>query len=384
MDIVRLSQPAPQDLPMLVLAGAYLGRAIHTLLGGRPVYPSLYVVLVGDGAQAALHAAEALFEPCLLDPMPRRVESGIVSAISLVHLVRGPLRRPEPVRRRTRSGAVDTYAPAGCAETVVDPGVEDPRVVLVDRNLAARLTHRTAAAQSLGAALMAAWFGDALAVPLPYRDGGRLEAPDAHVAALLVCTPDVYCDLPQDFRELCLLQEVTVGMARFGPGAEPHHIAVAELAKALLSPPASPVPVDEPAAHLLQAAAGEMRGDKEVALLHLAKLALVCAVLDQSTTISSRHAEPAIVRFRASMVTRERLLVGGCPSRPALRIYELLRAHPGGLPRSEINRLLCGKRSSADITSALEELGLRGWARSERRATGGRSAAWWAAVGGRA
>ncbi len=380
MDILSLLPPRGQALPLVVFAGAHLGRGTYTVLDGWPVFPALYLFIIGEGAAAALSEAEAYFSPAAIEPLPRRV-GGIGSPASLVYLVRDALRRPEAVRKRVRHGRVDTYSPAGCAVTLADPGAGDGRVVLVDRNLAARLSQRTAGARSMQAALMAGWWGDALSAPLPFRDGSRLEACSAHIAALLVSTSAAFRELPEQFRSVVMVSELPARAERFGSQVQRTWEEQATIGCALTYPPASPVPVDEAAARLLEKASRGMGRHRSEALVHLTKLALVVAVLDLSVRIACRHVEVAIATLRASRATEARILAGGGPSRLALRIDDFLRSRPAGLPRAALNRLLGGRHSSAEITAALQELALRGWAQSERRFTPGRTAEFWLATG---
>jgi light-regulated signal transduction histidine kinase (bacteriophytochrome) len=104
------------------------------------------------------------------------------------------------------------------------------------------------------------------------------------------------------------------------------------------------------------------------------RLALVCALLDKSAEIRLEHLEAALELWRYCLDSAAFIFGHSLGNPLADAILELLRAHPEGMTRTEVNNHFGRNKSKAALDAAILVAQRNGSLRSERQETGGRAA----------
>ncbi len=180
-EVVRLYEPHTEAAPVALLVsllsevGTMLGRAPHLILDGG-YHPLLFwPVLVGKSSKSRKGTADKRIEGfCqFVDPVWTRGEcrGTLSSGEGLAFSVRDPQYKEEPIRKDGKS--------TGETHTVlVDGGVEDKRLLLVQTEFGAVLRVMERDGNSLSGVLRDAWDGKDLA---PMTKGNRIRATAPHV-----------------------------------------------------------------------------------------------------------------------------------------------------------------------------------------------------------
>jgi hypothetical protein len=187
---VRLIEPHTETDPVALLAsliseiGTMLNRAPHLDLDGS-YHPLLFwPVLVGQSSKSRKGTADKRCRSLLLavDPGWARGElkGTLSSGEGLAYAVRDPQYKKEPVREKGK--------PTGeYQEVMVDEGIEDKRLFLVQSEFGAVLRTMARDGNSLSGVLRDAWDGQDLA---PMTKTNRVKATDPHIGIVGHVTKD--------------------------------------------------------------------------------------------------------------------------------------------------------------------------------------------------
>ncbi|HEX8911604.1 MAG TPA: bifunctional DNA primase/polymerase [Humisphaera sp.] len=396
-DVVRAIEPHTEADPVAVLlhllagVGNVIGREVHFRVGGATHPLNLFVACVGRTSKGRKGTAQAdtfqFVRQADGDWATGRVQTGLSSGEGLIWAVRDEIR--QCVRDR-KTGEVE--------EVVVDPGVDDKRLLVVEPELASVLKRMGREANTLSAVLRLAWDGLDLRV---LTKNSPAVATRPHVSVIGHITED-------ELRRELAGTEAANGFAnRFlwtcvgrskllpeGGALDTVDVAdlVARLRKAVDYARRSKVIgvlTRDPAARELWAAVypelsagrsglfGAVTSRAEAQVMRLAGL---YAVLDCSAIVTPEHLLAGLAVWRYAEQSARYIFGGSLGDHVADEILAALRRSPEGLTRTDIGRLFSGHRDAGQVGRALGVLVREGLARCRPISTGGRPAEQWFAV----
>ncbi|MGH2500285.1 MAG: DUF3987 domain-containing protein [Candidatus Limnocylindria bacterium] len=386
------ADPAGLLVQLLTAIGSLIGPGAH-FIAERDRHPArLFAVLVGESSKGRKGSSWShvrdLLQRVDLD-LSKRVQSGLSSGEGLIWAVRDPVIRREAIRERGRV--------VGYESVQADPGIADKRLLVYESELASALRVIERDGNTLSAQVRLAWDSGDLRV---LTKESPAQATGAHISILGHVTADelrrylgrteagngfanrflwIFVRrskvLPEGGTLDPALLEPLVGRLRRGIEATralgDREIRRDDGARALWY---------EVYAWLSEGKPGLLGSVVSRAEAQVMRLALLYALLDESTAIQRVHLEAALEVWRYADESA-RFIFGDSLGDPvADAILSALRSDPGGLTRAQINRLFTGHRGSADIGRALEALTKRSLAACERVSTGGRPAERWTAT----
>jgi hypothetical protein len=395
-DLMPRLEPATEADPVALLAtfltafGNAAGRGPHAMVSGATRHGiNLFAGIVGRSGKGRKGSGLDLALRPLRDAdtawIENRIVSGLASGEGVVHAIRDPVVKNEPIREG--KNIVD-YAPV-----VVDEGVEDKRLLVVESELGAALRACRREQSTLSPMLRLAW------------DGGKLRtlsknspevATDPHVSLIghivveelrkLMSDADVYGGLANRF--LWILSRRSRLLPDGGElddlGYLPVRLAVL-LAQAKAggrmrrTPTASRLWAHEyarltsvPENGIVGAALG--RGEA-ITL----RLSMAFALLAGRREVDEPDLRAAIDLWEYGAASA-RIIFGGKGDTPLeARVLAVVRAQPG-IGRSSIARALGGKVPARELVDALGRLRDAGTITPTTTRTGGRPAETWAVV----
>lgn len=174
-EIVREIAPHTEADPVGILAvllsgvGSALGRTVHALVGNKPHHARLNVMLVGDTRQGAKGSAQTAAEDVLqwVDPawFAYRKVTGLSTGEGLIRAVRDERKEKEAIRDKGK-------VVVGYQEVIVDAGVDDKRLWVVQEEFSKVLRVMQRESNTLSDAIRESWDGKDLQVLTsgnPYR-----------------------------------------------------------------------------------------------------------------------------------------------------------------------------------------------------------------------
>jgi hypothetical protein len=160
-DIVRAIDPHTEADRVAVLAhvlvmfGSAIGRAPHVRVGEVRHGTNENVVLVGQSSKARKGTAEAGPRRIVGEADPHwargRILSGLSSGEGVIWAVRDPIEKQEPIKEK---GLITGYQ-----TVILDPGIEDKRLLVVEEEFGATLKVAGREGNTLTAILRQAWDG---------------------------------------------------------------------------------------------------------------------------------------------------------------------------------------------------------------------------------
>lgn len=374
----------------LVAFGNAAGRGPHALVSGATRHGvNLFTGIVGRSGKGRKGSGLDLALRPLRDADPawveERIVSGLASGEGLVHAVRDAVMRTEPVREGKE---IVDYAPV-----VVDPGIEDKRLLVVESELGAALRASRREQSTLSPMLRLAWDGSKLKT---LSKNSPETATDPHVSLIghvvveelrkLMSDADIYGGLANRF--LWILSR----RSRLLPdGGElddlgdltPRIAALLAQAKATgrmrRTPAAAALWAHEyarltsvPESGIVGAALG--RGEA-ITL----RVSMLMALLAGRREIDEHDLRAAVDLWDYGAASAR--LIFGAPGDTPLesRVLAVIRAQ-SGIGRSAIARALGGKVPAQELVAALARLRDAGAIVASSMRTGGRPAETWAVV----
>ncbi len=395
---VRTVAPHTEADPFGVLGaflttfGVVVGRGPHLRVGGDRHGCNLFVTLVGPTSEGrkgtAVSEGRRLFRLAGEGCIPPTA-SGLSSGEGVVAAVRDEIRGLVPVREK---GKVVRHE-----DVVVDSGVTDKRLLVLESELGSVLRRMEREGNSLSALMRQAWDGSDLCT----LTKKPLRATEPHVGLVAQITP----------AELAMLQsqaDTINGWANrflYISVRRPHLLPNGGgLADSDLLPMALELRETLDAARSIE----EMRRDRGAeeawsrvyGLLtadrpgligavtargpqHVLRLSLVYALLDRERVVRAPHLAAALAFWDGAKQSAEVLFGGKLGDRVADDILEELRGRPDGMTRNEFRELFSRNVSSPRIGTALDLLARLGLAKGRREtpaAKKGRPAERWFSV----
>ncbi len=398
-DFVRTIAPHTEADPVALLAeflvafGNLIGRGPHFVAEADHHYTNLFAILVGVTAKGRkgsswgqVRARVRIADTEWAD----RIQSGLSSGEGLIWTVRDPISRREPVKQKGRV--------TGYAEVEADPGAADKRLLVFEPELASTLRVLGREGNTLSAIIRQAWDSGELRV-LTRNSPAR--ATGAHISLIGHITADElrrYLDrteagngfanrflflcvkranvLPEggaldtvDFAPLLRRLREAVDFARQLGEAELRRDAAARAWWREVYP------------ELSEGKPGLLGAVTSRAEAQAMRLALVYALLDQSSEIQCPHLEAALSLCRYAEASARFIFGDALGDAVADALLFALRDEPGGMTRTRISAAIFGRnRSSEEIERALTTLSEQGLIRCEAEKTAGRTAQRWYAL----
>jgi hypothetical protein len=395
-DFVRLVDPHTEADPVAILLdfliefGNVIGRSAYFVAEADRHYANLFVALVGmssKGRKGSSHGqVRARFRLVDESWAVDRQQSGLSSGEGLIWAVRDEIVKREPIRKQRRV--------TGYQDVMVDPGVEDKRLLAVEAELASTLRVLGRDGNTLSAQIRQAWDTGTLRT---LTKNTPAKATDAHISILGHITRDElrrYLDrteagngfanrflwacvcrsklLPHgghleemDFAPILKRLREAVEFARKGGQILRDHRANALWV--------------ERYPRLSEGLPGLLGAVTSRAEAQVMRIAMLYGLLDRSGRIECDHLKAAFEVWRYSLDSA-RFIFGDALGDPiADELLRQLRANPKGLTRTEI-RDLFHRHQSAQLGRALASLAELGLVKLVLEKTGGRSAERWIAI----
>jgi hypothetical protein len=311
---------------------------------------------------------------------------GLSSGEGLIWAVRDPTRKKEPVKK----GGIVTYR-----EVIVDHGIDDKRLPIIETEFASVLKNFTREGNKLSSIMRAAWDSGKLGT---LTKNSPARATDAHVsvighivkAELLRYFDDTEAANGFGNRILwhCVDRSKLLPLGGNLPPGEVERLGKL-VAKALTDGKDEGELERSARAQLLwgkvyrelsidrPGLVGALVARSEAQVL---RLSMIYALLDSSRLIKTRHVKAALAVWRYCEASVEFLFGDSMGDPIGDTILKSLRASTGGLTRTEIRDLFSRHQSEGRISQALSELQAQGLASCESQTTGGRPVEHWRAA----
>lgn len=396
-DVVRTLEPHTEADPAallvntLVMLGSAIGPAPHTLVGDTRHGVNLFAALVGETAKGRKGTSESGPRRLAGEADPAwlaRVVAGLSSGEGLIHSVRDPVRKDDPIRDPK------TREITGYEAVIVDGGVADKRLLVTEQEFAATLRIMARDGNTLSPVLRQAWDGEHLRTLIK---NSPETATTPHISILGHITRDEllrYLDATESANGFanrflwCCVRRSKV----LPEGGRADHAALAALARRIADALACArsrdlVRRDEEARalwadvypDLSEGRPGLFGAVTARAEAQVLRLSLLYALLDHAPAIRAAHLHAALAVWDYSEASA-RYIFGDATGDPiADRILRELRT-TGPLTQSEIVDLFKRHVRQGLIDRALETLDGARLAGSEREETGGRPRTVWRAL----
>lgn len=366
-EIVGVLAPSTEADPtailvqLLVSFGSVLGRHPHYRVGAARHGTNEFAILVGPSGSgrkgSSWDAVEAVVAEIDKAFVTGRVVTGLSSGEGLIWHVRDQPHGP----------------------------TADPRLLVVEPELASVLKASGREANTLSPVLRNAWDGRVLQVITkhdPARASGAHVSIIGHITAGELVRHVSGLEMANGFINRFLI--IAVRRVRLLPeGGEPDHAALAPLLVRLrqaLRHGATPraLGLDDQARTLWWDTYGRLSAGR-LGLLgavlgrpeaHIVRLALIYAVLDHADTISVAHLQGALALWDYAARSGAYVFGDTLGDRVADEIWQAVCDHDGPITRSEIRDLFERNKAKAEIDAALSTLVAAG--RIERRTLPGR------------
>lgn len=399
-DIVRLIEPETEAdsaailLQVIISFGALVGRGPHVRVEGDEHHLNLFGLVAGDTSKARKGTSWGRVREIFSSIRPTdafgrtgwpRVVNGLSSGEGLKYNVRD--ERVE-TKKDKKTGAME--------DEVVDAGVQDKRLLVVESEFAQVLRQGARAGNTLSATIRAAWdTGDLMTL----TKNDPVTATGAHISIIGHITIDelraelTATDSANGFANRFLLMCVKRSkLLPFG-GAPLSDETVVELVERIKSAAEQArtlraVEMTDAARHVweqvypkLSEGHGGLLGSVTArGEAQCIRVALAYALADQSQAIDAPHLLAALAVWERSFESAKYVFGAALGDRVADETLRALRAATDGLSRSDINNVFRGHENSGRIGAALELLQEKGLAASYQRPGPGRPAEIWYAL----
>lgn len=379
------ADPAALLFQFLAAMGSIIGRGPHYRVGAARHYANLFMVIVGNSAKARkgtswgeVHGACELID---MGWWKRRITSGLSTGEGLIHAVRDQIKESVAIKEK---GKIAEYQ-----EQVTDPGEPDKRLLCVESELGRALQSAARDGNTLSPVMRLAWDGDALRV---LTKNSRETCAEPHISIIghitntelqrLLSESDAANGFANRFlwvcstRSKCLPFGGTLNrdtLTEFCDRVRAAVVFARTVGEVAWAPDAAQRWVDvypqlsEGKPGLL----GQVTARGEAQAI---RLALVCALLDRSAEIRLPHLTAALEQWRYCSDSAA-FIFGASLGHPlADAILEVLRSHPEGMTRTELNNHFGRNKTKAALDAAISVAQHNGSLRIEKRETGGRVA----------
>lgn len=378
------ADPAAVLVDLLVRVGNAVGRGPHFVVSGDRHGCNLFAAIVGATAQGRKGSSAAFPRRLMELADPAWAETCELGGLSSGEGIIWRVRDAQDTGRTDKEGS-----------PIIDPGVQDKRLLAVETELARTLRATARRDSTLGPVLRQAWDGTRLAsmTKTPYRAG------DAHVSLLAHVTAGEFVSLlrSDDIKGGTVNRFLFVASRRqrslpFGGEVDEATFAglgvrlqrcltrarerssamrFSQLAQEVWPSLYDRLQGDERAAGM----AGELLGR---AVAQVRRLAMVFAIVDEHDEVDVPHLDAAAEVWRYHVDTVRRVFGDGTGNRIADRILGELRGNAEqGIDRTAMHQMFDRHVTAADIDAALALLHKARLAEGRKKPTGGRPRETW-------
>jgi hypothetical protein len=382
-DLVRQIEPHSEADPAallvqaLVCVGNVIGRQVNFRAEADRHYTNLFAVIVGPTSKARKGTSFGHIQRILSEIDPDwgagRIMSGLASGEGLIWAVRDEIRGERPVRERGRIVAHK--------ERVIDAGVRDKRLLVVEPEFARVLQVAERESNTLSAVMRQAWDSGALRVMTKNQ---AVSATGAHISIIGHITKD-------ELRRCLTTTAVANGFANRFLWVCARRSKVLPDGGRVDSLNFAPIISKLRDAIEFAANTGEVRRGKKARFLwhevygdlsegkpgllgsvtsraeaQTMRLACVYAFLDCSPLIRVEHLRAALAVWRYCEDSARFIFGDALGDSTADEILRVLRQHTQGMTRNDIREYFQRNTSSAEISRALNVLQEHGLARVEK------------------
>jgi hypothetical protein len=386
------ADPAALLVQLLVAFGNCAGRSTWFPVEADRHYLNLFALLVGVTSKGRKGTSwghvKSLFAQ-IGDPWATAcLRSGLSSGEGLIWEVRDPIEKQEPIREKQRI--------VGYQTAIIDQGVTDKRLLVVEAEFASTLRVMTREGNILSAVIRQAW-DDGMLRALAKNSPAK--ATNAHISIVGHVTRDelrrelTQTDAANGFANRFLF----VASRRSKALPEGGHLApdalnglVQRLANAVvLAMGAGAMRRDEAARRLWgtvypslsEGRPGLLGAATGRAEAQVVRLACLYALLDGSTVVGEPHLRAALALWDYCAASARTVFRDSVGDSTADEILAALKRASEGLSRTEISECLHRHRGVDEINRALGVLYDGGYAIYETVQTGGRPREVWRAIG---
>ena len=397
-EIVRTLEPQTEADPVALLIhillalGNLVGRGPHFRVGGTTHHANENAICVGKTSSARKGTAKSdTFN--LLMPVDQawaedRVMGGLSTGEGLIWAVRDEIEKQEPIRDKGK-------AITGYQTVIVDQGVADKRLLVIEPEFASVLRVAGRDGNTLSTVYRQAWDSGLLRV---LNKNSPIKATGAHISIIGHITRDELLmelsnnDKVNGFgnRNLWLC----VQRSKFLPdGGDWDHLDLESLIDRLrqvveFSRSVSQMRRDAEAgamwhevySHLSRDRGGLFGALTSRAEAHVLRLSCIYALFDLSDTIQRRHLEAALALWKYCEDSARVIFGDALGNHVADLVMKALKDAPQGLARDDLRNLFGRHRSSGEIGTALQILADSNLVECRKEETGGRPVERWFAV----
>jgi len=379
------ADPAALLFQFLAAVGSIFGRGPHYRVGAARHYTNLFMVIVGNSAKARkgtswgeVHAACEMID---LSWWKRRITSGLSTGEGLIHAVRDEIKELVPIKEKNK---VTDYQ-----EQVTDQGESDKRLLCVESELGRALQAAARDGNTLSPVIRQAWDGDALRV---LTKNSRETCSEPHISIIghitnaelqrLLSESDAANGFANRFlwvcstRSRCLAFGGEVDAAALSLFCERvrEAVAFARTVENIAWAPDAAQKWSDVYPQLSEGKPGLFGQVTARSEAQAIRLALVCALLDKSAEIRLEHLNAALELWRYCADSAAFIFGASLGDPLADAILEVLRSHPEGMARTEVNNHFKRNKKKAALDAAIAVAQRNGSLRIEKRETEGRPA----------
>jgi hypothetical protein len=380
----------------LLMFGNVVGRGPHWVVEDDRHALNEFAMFVGPTSRArkgtSLGRSRAVFGSVDEKWNTDRIKSGLSSGEGLIEAVRDP--RSDQVREKDTDGTL----PDHWTGKVIDPGVEDKRLLVLETELSTLFVVKGRDGNVVSQRLRNAWDGQRLETMT--RRQNALRSTDHHISIIghitqselqrCVSTTDLTNGLVNRFLILAVRRSKQLPFGG-SDGQVDYRPIVRELRQAAGFARNVGMIGMTPAARDLWLAAypvltrdlpGLFGSAVARAEAHVRRLACIYALTEGQSTVDLTHLKAALAVWDYSEQSTQ-MLFGDTSGDPVSdRLLEELRLHETGLARTDIRDLFSRHGDKSRTDSILSDLQARGLACMEELATGGRPKEMWFAIDG--
>ena len=383
------ADPAGLLIQLLTAFGNVVGRGSYFTAEADKHHPNLFAVMVGATAKGRKGSSwghiEKLFRLVDEDWVKSGNYTGLSSGEGLIWVVRDAIEKTVPIKDKNRI--------TGYQQEIVDPGIEDKRVLVIESEFASTLKVMGREGNNLSAVIRNAWDGRDLRI---MTKNSNAKASEPHISIISHITKDElnrYIDSTEmgngfvnRFLFVCVKRANVLpdGGRMEDVDMNPY---ITQLREAVnFAKTVGELKREEVEAHTLwhqvysnlsEAKPGLLGAATARAESQVMRLALGYALLDISSKIHKEHLIAGLALWEYCEASA-RFVFGESLGDPvADTIKNALDTNPDGISRTEIANLFGRNKSASKISRALISLVSNGIAFSTREKTEGRPIERW-------
>jgi len=402
-EIARVIEPHTEADPIAVLFqilvgfGNLIGRHAYFLAEADRHYANLFGVLVGRTSKGRKGTSwgQAAAPLAIADPLWRetRVLGGLSSGEGLIWAVRDPITKRTPIY----DGKGRDKRIVGHEDVVVDAGVDDKRLMVLESEFGSVLRVVARERNTLSAIIRQAWDVGNLRT---LTKNSPAAATGAHISIIghitrdelrrQICDTDLANGLANRFLWLCVERSKCLPEGGHLQEVDLESLSARLAAAAEFARTVGCVRRDAEARTVWCSVYGALSAGRPGLLgaatsraeAQTMRLALIYALLDCSTLVRKEHLLAALAMWEFAEGSARYCFGSALGDPTADEILRVLRGREDGMTRSEIREHFQRHKGADEVARALGVLLEHRLARRERReATGGRPAEVWFAMG---